>query len=277
MTPADAIVAIAIGLAAGSALRALRRRRRHRDDARDGRRCCRSPRSRRSRRRCRSSSRRRSPGRRPTRRPGRSTAARPCGWRRPGCWARRSGRSPPSGSTPPLLLLVTAALLGWQSVGIIRGPRRAAIDPTTGEPARSDPASSPRSAWWPASSPGSSGVGGGLVMVPLLSGWCRMPLKRALGTSLLTIPAIVIPGTIVHAAARQHRLVGRAVPHDRRGARGSDRREAGPRLRRADAAAHGRDRHARGRRPLRGPTGVGARALTSLRWAPSTCPLRCGP
>jgi uncharacterized membrane protein YfcA len=27
-----------------------------------------------------------------------------------------------------------------------------------------------------------------------------MPLKRALGTSLLTIPALVIPGTIVHAA-----------------------------------------------------------------------------
>jgi uncharacterized protein len=27
-----------------------------------------------------------------------------------------------------------------------------------------------------------------------------MPLKRTLGTSLLTIPAIVIPGTIVHAA-----------------------------------------------------------------------------
>ena len=37
-------------------------------------------------------------------------------------------------------------------------------------------------------------------MVPLLSSWCRMPLKRALGTSLLTIPALVIPGTIVHAA-----------------------------------------------------------------------------
>ena len=26
-----------------------------------------------------------------------------------------------------------------------------------------------------------------------------MPLKQALGTSLLTIPALVIPGTIVHA------------------------------------------------------------------------------
>jgi uncharacterized membrane protein YfcA len=27
-----------------------------------------------------------------------------------------------------------------------------------------------------------------------------MPLRRTLGTSLLTIPAIVIPGTVVHAA-----------------------------------------------------------------------------
>jgi len=43
------------------------------------------------------------------------------------------------------------------------------------------------------------GIGGGLIMVPLLAGWCGMPLKRALGTSLLTIWALVIPGTIVHA------------------------------------------------------------------------------
>ena len=44
------------------------------------------------------------------------------------------------------------------------------------------------------------GIGGGLIMVPLLVGWLGMPLKRALGTSLLTIVALVIPGTIVHAA-----------------------------------------------------------------------------
>jgi uncharacterized membrane protein YfcA len=43
------------------------------------------------------------------------------------------------------------------------------------------------------------GIGGGLVMVPLLAGWCGLPLKRALGTSLLTIWALVIPGTAVHA------------------------------------------------------------------------------
>ncbi len=37
-------------------------------------------------------------------------------------------------------------------------------------------------------------------MVPLLAGLMGMPLKRALGTSLLAIVVLVVPGTIVHAA-----------------------------------------------------------------------------
>ena len=44
------------------------------------------------------------------------------------------------------------------------------------------------------------GIGGGIIIVPLLVGILRMPLKRALGTSLLAIVALVIPGTVVHAA-----------------------------------------------------------------------------
>jgi uncharacterized membrane protein YfcA len=36
--------------------------------------------------------------------------------------------------------------------------------------------------------------------VPMLAGWLGMPLKRALGTSLLAIVALVVPGTITHAA-----------------------------------------------------------------------------
>ena len=99
---------------------------------------------------------------------------------------------------PAVLLLVTAALLGWQSVGIIRGPRRAAVDPTSGDTGVR-PAVLATIGLTAGVVSGLLGVGGGLVMVPLLSGWCRMPLKRALGTSLLTIPAIVVPGTIVHA------------------------------------------------------------------------------
>jgi uncharacterized membrane protein YfcA len=99
---------------------------------------------------------------------------------------------------PTFLLLVTAALLGWQSIGIIRGRR------SPGDVAREErPVSTSTFAVIGLTAgvvSGLLGIGGGLVMVPLLAGWCGMPLKRALGTSLLTIPALVIPGTIVHAA-----------------------------------------------------------------------------
>jgi uncharacterized membrane protein YfcA len=99
---------------------------------------------------------------------------------------------------PTLLLLATAGLLGWQSIGIIRarspqGADREALERTT---AREVYAAIGFAAGVVS---GLLGIGGGLVMVPLLAGWCGMPLKRALGTSLLTIWALVIPGTIVHA------------------------------------------------------------------------------
>jgi uncharacterized membrane protein YfcA len=99
---------------------------------------------------------------------------------------------------PTMLLFVTAALLGWQSVRIIQGPRTRAAD--------ADGSVVTSAGVYAAIGGGAGvisgllGIGGGLVMVPLLSGWCRMPLKRALGTSLLTIPALVVPGTVVHAA-----------------------------------------------------------------------------
>jgi hypothetical protein len=100
---------------------------------------------------------------------------------------------------PHLLLLATAALLGWQAVSILRGAasRAGAAEPAT--PATS----TTRSVIVGVAAgliSGLLGIGGGLVMVPLMAGWLRMPLKQALGTSLLAITAIVIPGTIVHAA-----------------------------------------------------------------------------
>ena len=42
------------------------------------------------------------------------------------------------------------------------------------------------------------GIGGGIIMVPAFTAWIRMPVRQALGTSLLVIPALAIPGTIVH-------------------------------------------------------------------------------
>lgn len=95
-----------------------------------------------------------------------------------------------------LLLLVTALLLGWQAVAILRDARRpgrrghlVATPPILGGIGGVAGFAS-----------GILGIGGGVVMVPLLAGWLGMPLKRALGTSLFVIVALVVPGTIVHAA-----------------------------------------------------------------------------
>jgi uncharacterized membrane protein YfcA len=95
-----------------------------------------------------------------------------------------------------LLLIVTAALLFWTASRIL-----------VGRP--------PRTTWVRGSTPGWAyaaiglgagfvsgllGVGGGIVMVPAFTLLVGMPLKRALGTSLLIIAVLVIPGTLTHWA-----------------------------------------------------------------------------
>lgn len=93
-----------------------------------------------------------------------------------------------------LLLVITAALLAYQSVGILRGPRD-----RRGPSFRATPSMFIGIGLFAGFVSGLLGIGGGLVIVPLLAGWLGMPLKRALGTSLLAIVALVIPGTITHA------------------------------------------------------------------------------
>jgi uncharacterized membrane protein YfcA len=93
-----------------------------------------------------------------------------------------------------LLLALTAGLLAYESGRIIRARR------VVGSVARALPALSLALVGVIAGFvSGLLGIGGGLVMVPLLSGRLGMPLKQALGTSLLAMTALVIPGTIVHA------------------------------------------------------------------------------
>ncbi|HET6352204.1 MAG TPA: sulfite exporter TauE/SafE family protein [Coriobacteriia bacterium] len=43
------------------------------------------------------------------------------------------------------------------------------------------------------------GLGGGFIVVPMLTRWVRMPLKAAIGTSLVTVAVLAVPGTITHA------------------------------------------------------------------------------
>jgi uncharacterized membrane protein YfcA len=44
------------------------------------------------------------------------------------------------------------------------------------------------------------GVGGGILMVPLFTGWIRLPLKDAIATSLVCVGVFAIPGMITHIA-----------------------------------------------------------------------------
>jgi uncharacterized protein len=94
-----------------------------------------------------------------------------------------------------LLLVITALLLAYQSVAIVRGPRHLRAPSFVATPSMFIGIGLVAGFV-----SGLLGIGGGLVMVPLLVGWLGMPLKRALGTSLLSIVALVIPGTVTHAA-----------------------------------------------------------------------------
>lgn len=92
-----------------------------------------------------------------------------------------------------LLLLVTAILLAVQSVRIWRGagtPERARGTTPGWEYALAGGAAGFVS--------GLLGVGGGIIFVPIATTMLGMPLKRALGTSLVLISIVAIPGTLVH-------------------------------------------------------------------------------
>ncbi|HSJ49970.1 MAG TPA: sulfite exporter TauE/SafE family protein [Actinomycetota bacterium] len=94
-----------------------------------------------------------------------------------------------------LLLSITSVLIIWTAARLIRGRP-------------------PRAQWRLGATPGWKyaavglvagfvsgllGLGGGIIMVPAFTVFIGMPLRRALGTSLLVIAALVVPGTAVHS------------------------------------------------------------------------------
>jgi uncharacterized protein len=93
-----------------------------------------------------------------------------------------------------LLLLVTAVLMGWTAASVARG-RRPATPWVKGETPGWKYAAIGAVA---GTVSGLLGVGGGIVMVPAFTTVVGMPLRRALGTSLVVIVVLAIPGTIVH-------------------------------------------------------------------------------
>jgi uncharacterized membrane protein YfcA len=98
---------------------------------------------------------------------------------------------------PHWLLLVTAGLIAWQAIIVGWGRDR----PQDAEEQKDPPAAGFMAMGVVAGLfSGLLGIGGGVVMVPFMNGLLHLPLKRSIGTSLVIIMIMVIPGTIVHAA-----------------------------------------------------------------------------
>lgn len=95
-----------------------------------------------------------------------------------------------------ILLLVTAGLIGWQAIRVGWGKP---VVEVPGQRVRPSAQSFFLMGMAAGFLSGLLGIGGGVIMVPIMAGMMKMPLKRSLGTSLVVIAFIVIPGTVVHA------------------------------------------------------------------------------
>jgi uncharacterized membrane protein YfcA len=103
-----------------------------------------------------------------------------------------------------LLLLLLAGLIAFTAYRIAF-PR---VAPAAVGAGVQDVGVDPRLEWWRLGVIGLSagglsgllGIGGGILMVPALSGWARLGLKETIATSLAVVGILAVPGTIAHAA-----------------------------------------------------------------------------
>jgi uncharacterized protein len=87
-------------------------------------------------------------------------------------------------------------LIGWQAVRVGWGKP---VEEIPGRPIRPPGGALALTGLGAGFASGLLGIGGGVVLVPVMTGFLGMPLKRTVGTSLVVIAFMVIPGTIVHA------------------------------------------------------------------------------
>lgn len=110
-----------------------------------------------------------------------------------GAWATRltGGR---------VVLLATAALICWMAVDMLM----LALRPPDAAPARARVSGRPSVVAAGALGvltglySGFLGLGGGFVVVPALVRYCGFDIKRAIGTSLLVVSVLAVPGSVTH-------------------------------------------------------------------------------
>lgn len=95
-------------------------------------------------------------------------------------------------ATAALILYVAGDTLLWAVREASSSPRRPAAEPRLVQLAAVGAAAGLYS--------GFLGLGGGFVIVPLLVRWLKFDTKRAIGTSLVAVAMLAVPGSIAHYA-----------------------------------------------------------------------------
>ncbi len=100
------------------------------------------------------------------------------------------------------LMVLTAFLLGLTSVRMAKTMKDADDDSDVApsDPQRRDPFTLTAIGLASGLLSGLLGLGGGLILVPALSEVVRLPLKKAIATSLACVGVLAVPGSITHAA-----------------------------------------------------------------------------
>lgn len=105
-----------------------------------------------------------------------------------------------------LLMVLTAVLMLWSGISVVR-PRVHATTRDVGAPSEPAGEGGPRSfpllaAVGSASGfvAGLLGVGGGIVLVPAMTGPLRIPMRRAVASSLVAVALFSVPALLTHAA-----------------------------------------------------------------------------
>ena len=102
-----------------------------------------------------------------------------------------------------LLMVVTAALMLWSGISVLRG-----ADPTpTEEDVVAPPPDVARPMWkvvlvgaGSGFVAGLLGVGGGIIMVPAMAGPLGIPMKKAVASSLVAVAIFSVPALVAHMA-----------------------------------------------------------------------------
>lgn len=99
-----------------------------------------------------------------------------------------------------VLMVLTAVLMLWSGISVVRGGRAgvgAEEELPSGRPSILLLGTVGAGAGFVA---GLLGVGGGIVLVPVMTGLLRVPMKRAVASSLVGVAIFSVPALVTHAA-----------------------------------------------------------------------------